>query len=737
MSGNEINRRDFLKFVGLGGVGAATLSGCDMPTTVTLEEGKEKVVSYLTPEEYAIPGRGVWYASTCQQCPSSCGIHGRVREGRVLKVEGNPNSEMNGGGLCQMAHAGLQSHYNPDRLSKPMIRKDGALTEVSWDEAWTLVEAKIGAATGSKIGWLTGAVSGHQAQLLAQLQASYGSDKHYVYETINNRVGESVNEATIGEATPRYRFDKAQSILSFGADFLGTWVSPVHFSKEYAGFRSGDRGVLMVVEPKMTMTGANADLWVPARPGTEGVLALGVANVLIAKHRVNAAALPQSARDAIAQHDLSKVTEVTGVEADTVTKIAAFLKDNSPSIILSGASAQEHANGSQNAAAAMMLNVLLGNVGNTIESSGEMAALADLAAKPGSSRAVLDFAKDAGALDLLFIKGTNPVFTAPPQAGVADSLSKVPVKIALSMFVDETSALADVILPLASPYEDWGTNVAAYQPREKLVGITQPLMQPLYKETKGFGDILLGLLKTKTAEYNDVADYYAYMQQSLAAMPSAVKQGKSDSAFWSESVQQGFVRVAAEASSLSTKTVDVKPVAYQTNAAYPMHLVPSARQGLWDGRFANIPWIQESPDQVSKIFWDSWAELHPSTAEKLDVEEGDIISIESAQGTISAQVYIFRGVHPDVVAVPMGQGHDNYGRYATGVGVNPLSILDNTTDTNTGEVAAHATRVRIAKTGESAELSRLGGSETQAGRKLVSTVTAETFRKTEGGGHVA
>ncbi len=736
MSGNDINRRDFLKFMGLGGVGAATLTGCDMPTTVTLEEGKEKVVSYLAPEEYVIPGIGVWYASTCQQCPSGCSIHGRVREGRVLKVEGNPESSMNGTGLCQMAHAGLQGHYNPDRLSKPLVRKGGKLTEASWEEAWALVEEKLGARTA----WLTGTISGHQAVLLDDLKKALGSNKSYAYEAINNGVGEALNKAVLGEATPRYRFDKAQSVLSFGADFLGTWVSPVHFTKEYAQkFRTGERGVLMVVEPKMTMTGANADFWVPARPGTEGALALGIANVLLHKHQVDGRVLPKAALDVIAKYSLAKTTDVTGVRSEAIVKMANYLRNNSPSIILSGPSAHEHANGSQNAAAAMLLNILLGNVGKTIESSGEM-PVKDIAARPASSKAIVDFVADVGRgdIDAVVITGTNPVFTAPKALGVEDKLSQVPFKVALSMFIDETSALADVVLPLASSYEDWGTSVAAYQPHDKVIGVQQPLMQPLYKETKGLGDVLLSLLKSKGVDgYAGFDDYYAYLRKAFSDMPASVKQGKSDKAFWSAALQSGLINVGTASGSIKAKAPKVQAVGYEANSDYPFHLVPSARQGLWDGRHANIPWMQEAPDQVSKVFWDSWAEIHPKTANALGVKEGDFIRIESDQGVIETQVYIFKGVHPDVVAVPMGQGHENYGRYATGVGVNPLKILSPTTDESTGELANHATRVRVAKTGAKAPFPRLGGSEQQAGRLLVGTVTADVFRKTEGGDHVA
>ena len=173
---------------------------------------------------------------------------------------------------------------------------------------------------------------------------------------------------------------------------------------------------------------------------------------------------------------------------------------------------------------------------------------------------------------------------------------------------------------------------------------------------------------------------------------------------------------------------------YSANAEYPYHLIPSPRLGMWDGRHANIPWLQEAPDQISKVVWDSWAEIHPKTAEKLGVKEGDYLKITSAQGTIETRVYIFKGIHPDAIAVPLGQGHTEYGRYAKGRGVNPLKILSPVRDGKTGELAMYGTRVKVAKSGRNETLMKLGGSDTQHGRKLVATITADVFRRTEGGG---
>ena len=485
MSGKEINRRDFLKIMGVTGAGTA-LAGCDMPSTMTLEEGKEEVIPYVIPEEFAIPGVGVYYASVCRQCPAGCGVHGRVRGGRILKVEGNPDSPINwspagdrSGKLCQMGQSGLQNHYNPDRLTKPMMRKNGALVEASWDEAMAAIKQHMGPkASGKGFAWFTGMVSGHQAVLLQAHLDAMGSDRHYVHEVVSNAVRQSVNREVLGEAMPRYRFDKAQMILSFGADFLGPWQSPVHFTTEYVKFRKAPRGTLVQVEPKMTLTGGNADLWLAVRPGTEGVLALGLANQLLTKHNRDGSQLPAEVRSTIARYDLDTVTKITGVPGDRITKVAAWLNERTPSLVLSGLSAEGQEHGYDTAAAAMLLNIILGNVGKTIVSGGDF-PYSQLNAKEGDTRSLLDFADAVGKgeIDTVFFYGTNPGFTAPSFVALADKLGKVPFKVALTNFLDETAMQADVVLPIHSQYEEWGTHVPAYQADYGMIGMQQPVMQ--------------------------------------------------------------------------------------------------------------------------------------------------------------------------------------------------------------------------------------------------------------------
>lgn len=384
----------------------------------------------------------------------------------------------------------------------------------------------------------------------------------------------------------------------------------------------------------------------------------------------------------------------------------------------------------------MLLNIMLGNVGETIEPNGF--PFPQLAAKTGSTRDLLEFAAGLGEerFDVVFFKGANnPVFTAPEALGLKDKLKSVPFKVALTNFEDETAQQADLVLPLYSALEEWGTHAPATQGGRKVLSVQQPLMEPLYPETtRSFGDVLLALLKMRgAATYGEFDDYYAYLRNAFATLPAEIKGGAaSDEAFWAQTVQKGVLNVGSTRGSLSARTVAFTVAGDEAGGSRPYYLVPSARLGMWDGRHANIPWLQEAPDQISKVVWDSWAEMHPVTASRLGVKSGDAVKITSEHGTIEAKVYVYKGIHPDAIAVPLGQGHEAYGRYATGRGVNPMKIVSPAMERKTGELAHHATRVQVARSEARDVLVRLGGSETQVGRKLVATVTADRYERTEG-----
>lgn len=698
---NSFNRRDFLKVLGWGGATVA-LSGCG---NTSVEDGREYVTSYVETADYIIPSIGTYFNSTCAQCDAGCGIMGRVREGRVLKLEGNPDSPINSGKMCGLGQAGVQAHYNPDRVREPLLRNGDKGEAITWEKALQLVNEKVASANPGSVAFLTGGVSGHVKALLKNYLDAIGSDRHYVYEAVAPSVVRAANKKAYGVEMPRLRLDRAKVVVSFGADFLGTWVSPVHFSRQYAKFRkgvNGERGVLVQVESKMTITGANADRWLAIRPGTEGILALGLINALIAAGLT----VPAEVAAAVKDYTLDRVSNDTGVSVEHIGKLTALLKDRSPSLVIAGGAAEGYAHGSQNAAAVALLNQVLGNVGKTVEAPASMPfpQMAPITGNRSSLQALNDsIAKDE--VKVLFNCGANPVYSAPASINMKESLKKVPFKVAFAHYMDETAMEADLVLPLNSSMENWGTVVPEYFAEGAQLNIQQPLMEKLHPGTLGMGDVLLALLKQRRpAEYNGYEDYYAYLKNAMVAIKGALGgENEDDDVFWDSVLSQGVVKLTSSSnalvSSASAAGLQLPPPAAE-DGTYPLRLIPAVTPNMRDGRHANEPWLQESPDPLTTIVWDSWVEMHPKTAAKLGVVEGDIVEVASKNGAIKGQVYVFSGIHPDVISVPLGYGHEAMGRYSKGVGANAFKILDPVFDQQTGELAMYETRVKVTKAGK-------------------------------------
>ncbi len=749
---NELSRRTFLKAMGLTSAGSAlALTGCgdtDIINQVDLEVRKEKVLPAVDPLDFVRPGREVHYASTCRQCPANCNIHAKTREGRVIKLEGNPTSSTNWGRMCAMGQAGLQGHYNPDRLTKPMVRKGGKLVETTWAEAETLLKKYLGK-KNAKLAWLSGATSGHQAVITKAYLDAAGSQNHFVFDTVPPSVGLAANEKMFGHAIPKYDFDKAKLIVSFGADFLGTWLSPVQFGAQYGQFRNAPRGTLVQIEPKMTLTGSNADRWIAIKPGTEGHLALALASLIAKDSNFKGKKIGNL------DVDIEATSAATGVSIERMHKLRDMLIAQSPSLILSGNSAEGFAHGSQAANAILMLNIMLGNVGETILPRSKP-AFEDLQPQLGGwaeMKAFIDGLAD-GSFDTAVVYGSNPLFQAPDFMKADEAFAKAKMRIAFSMFPDETTMACDLVLPVHSYLEEWNTSVPAYAADDGHLNIQQPVMNPVFGKgsTYAYGDIMLGLVSELDATFKNWDSYGAYIRDALATMkptlvnpPKATVAGQTDEEGFMQGVlAAGFVQTKeAKASPINAKASSVNlPQGEAEGGKYAYHLVPSARMGLYDGRFANIPWLQELPDQLAAVVWDSWVEIHPKTAEKLGLITGDKVKVTSEAGSLEVSVFVFPGIHEETIAIPLGQGHTEFGRYAKGVGVNPHKILTPVFDEETGELATHATKVSITKIANRGDVdTRKHGDlvlesiqTSQKGREIVKSVSAKDFDHNEGEG---
>lgn len=716
-----IRRRDFLKIIGVAGGTAAVTGGCSEPV--------EQLIPYVIPPEGIIPGVPNWYASTCRECPAGCGILVKNREGRAIKIEGNPKHPVNKGASCAQGQAMLQGLYNPDRTRSPLLLNDlGKRRPTGWENAQTLLAEKIDEirkkGQNGRIVFLSDNVTGTLGALIDDWMEAIGG-VHISYETYAYEPLREANKRTFGiDKIPTYNIDKAKYLLSFGADFMETWLSPTYYTTQFSdmhSFRDGSMGKFVHVEPRASLTGVNADEWVSITPGTEGLLALGIANVIVSE------GLSQRGGELsglLGGYAIDKVSEATGVSTDTIRQIAREFSSMQPSLAIGGGTAMTSTNATETLIAINILNYVAGNIGETIDFGRTLNT--DGISPFRDILSLVDSMSDGG-VDLLMVYNVNPVFTLPKSAGFEDAISRVPFVVSFSSFMDETTEKAHLIMPDNTTIESWGDFI----PSAGIHGLIQPAMTPVFN-TKSTGDVILAVtaniedLKEKYKE----ASYYDYLRESWKTAYSS-QAGLSFDSFWNKALENGgyYSDVQPVQVSLSggLSGAALPEAEFSGDGDYFLIAYPSYK--YYDGRGANKPWLQELPDALSTGVWDSWVEVHPDTASRLGVELGDYVVIESPQGSIETQVYPYPGIRPDTVAVMIGQGHTSYGRYAKDRGVNPVGILPLATDKLSGGFAWFTSKVKLTRTGKHAQFVQTQYTTHQHDRGIAQEVTLTEMQK--------
>ena len=737
----NIDRREFLKLVGAGGVSV----GAGFMLREANKDPREYLIPHVLAPEDSSSGLSTWYNSVCSMCPAGCGISVRTYEGRAKKIEGNPSHPVSQGRLCSLGQAGLQALYNPDRLTAPM-RRTGAgdsasFEEITWEQGLTQVGDRLdllrAARRGNRVAFLTEGVRGHLAQLFESFMRQLGSPRLLHYDFDHPHTLYAANQQFFGENhLPYYDLQNTRLLLSFGADYLNNWISPVHHSLGFGESRHGRpdiRGRFVQIEPRMSMSGAAADEWIAAKPGTEGILALGLAHHIVAEGNYSGADRGAWIT-ALADYTPSAVAEQTGVPLTTITRLADSFVDTAPSLAIGGGAAGNHSNGVDTLVAVNVLNYLVGNIG---QEGGLVFNPAPAGPALQQHRAtystMLELAEAArqGEIDVLIINGTNPVFTLPPTAEFAQALAQIPLVVSLSSFLDETAALADVILPSHTYLESWGDDFPEPGVGFSVGAVSQPVVSPLYN-TRGTGDIILDLARrmgsAEVMPWNSMEEFLKYGWRRIYQRgdPETLAQGFD--AFWTSVLKAGAWGETSSGNTAFTLNPDViagigvaPPEFSGSEEDYPFILHPYLSPNLHDGRGANLPWMQELPDPMTSVVYGSWVEINPQTAEQMGLTEGDLVDIQSPHGQLQVPVYIYPAIMPNVVAMPIGQGHREYGRYAKDRGVNPIEILSPQIEPVTGNLATSATRVSVTATGKRVKLVKTGGTSRDLGRGIVQT----------------
>jgi menaquinone reductase, molybdopterin-binding-like subunit len=745
-----MERRDFLKISAAAGATAA-LEGCGNPD--------HQLIRFV-PEEDLIPGIATWKPSLCTLCPAGCGLLVRVmpgdaevvrngqlgllKMGLAKKLEGNPAHPINRGKLCPRGQAGVQVTYHPDRLKGPLVRTgrrgSGQFHEVSWDDAIQQLVSRLSDLQASKsesgLAFVTAPLRGQRKMIIDTFAASFKRSTAVEFAFFDDSVICSANAASFGQALPP-TVDIGQSnyVISFGADFLGTWNSPVAQSLGFGQMREGrpgQRGKFVQFEPRISQTGASADEWIPVEPGAEGMLALSLANVIIAEKRRPAAAaghagsLIEGWSQGLKDFAPEKIGAQVGVKPETIVRIAREAAAHDPAVALIGDAAAAHTNGLFNVLAVNALNALLGSVGKP---GGIQFAPVRSAKQPAASLEswAAQVSSGAAAVEVLLLYNANPVFAAPAGWSVHAALDRIPFIASFGSFIDETSALADLILPDHSPLESWLEDTPVSGSTKVVVSVAPPAMNPLHN-TRAMPDVLLDVAHRLGGDSAKALPWKTYdeaIQASFAALykEKGSKIAKDAAEFWKKAQEQGGwwsseeSKVTPGGSSAGAAVKNAAPQFHGDSGEYPYHFLPFASQLLYDGSLANLPWLQEAPDPLSTVMWGTWVEINPRTAEKLAIRQGDLVEVASPQGKLRAPALVTPGIAPDVIAMPVGQGHENFTRYASNRGANPISILSSATVAGTGSLAWAATRVTLSAVGQG-KLILYGGSLSEAPSEL-------------------
>ena len=709
-----MDRRDFIKLTAITGT-SATLASCGNP---------EHQLIRFVPDDELVPGVAEWKPSVCPLCRAGCGLTVRVMEAdadvvrngqagvvriaAAKKLEGAPNHPINQGGLCPRGQAAIQLTYHPDRITQPMKRRGargaGEFAPVAWDDAINELVSQLDrlAAAGeqSQLLYLTAPRAARRDAVVAAFLKGFGAPAASTIELFGDDVLRRANAISFGrEQLPTFDLARSRCVIAFGADFLGTWNSPVAQNAGYGAMRQANphvRGTFVQVEPRMSQTGANADQWVPVKPGTEGALALGLAHLIIANKLRPADAAGRAGQPidgwsaGLTDYAPAQVEKTCGVPAKRVERLARELADLKPAVAIVGGAPLAQTNGLFTALAVNALNALLGSVD---QPGGVSFMPSDSTADRAAQTRPLDWQKLSAKA--LLLDGANPVFASPRAWRVREAIENVPFIASFGSFVDDTSAFADLILPDHTFLETWTDSVPESGAGVAVVNVAGPVMRPLH-QTRATPDVLIevaGKLKKPVD-----LPWKTFDEMLKGSIPEQA---------WSDAEKQGWAEIKDARQRTGGSAKAVPPRASGTRvttptfdgdaAQYPFYFLPYASQAFFDGSSAHLPWLQEMPDPLTSAMWSSWVEINAGTAAKMNIAQGDLVDVTSSQGTVRAPAFVSPGIAPDVIAMPVGQGHETFTRYASKRGVNPISIVAPVTEAETGALAWAATRVKIAR----------------------------------------
>ncbi len=647
----ETNRRDFLKLLGFG-LGAATLaSSCEIPIN--------KAIPYVTKPDDIVPGVANYYASSFVQGGDYCALLVKTREGRPIKIEGNTLSSITHGGTSARAQACVLSLYDTRRIRHAGTVNSGKVDQQEWAVLDREVKAKL--AAGGQVRIITNTILSPTAKLaLQEFTAKYPNAKVVTYDPVSSAALLAANQQCFGiRAIANYRFDRADVIASFDADFLGTWISPVEYAHQYAGKRKlkSVQGAKMSrhyqIESHMSMTGSNADNRILVKPSEQGAAIVALYNE-------------------IAGNSGGPGPKVNDKAAMAIKKMAADLRNaRGRSLVVSGS------NNVMEQVIVNKINDLLGNLNNTVDFSMPSYQ------RQGDEREVLTLINEmnGGQIGVAIVWGANPAFELPNAAAFKTAFAKVGTRVSFAGVIDETTALCTHAAPAHHLLESWGDA----EPKAGHYSLIQPMINPLFK-TRQAELSLLEWADSVNLNRQDAQPYYQYLKSHWASDLFA-RQTKynTPTAFWDMSLHGGILELPAPATSVvfNGAAAAIDPNAVGKPAGSEVEISFYETVNIGGGQYAHNPWLQEMPDPVNRTVWGNYLCIPVEWNGSDEINgwkgliDGENVDVELNGQKQTCTVVRAFGQMPGTVAIALGGGRETGGcGVGYGVNVNPWLSID-------------------------------------------------------------
>lgn len=766
----SLKRRDFLK---LGG--GASLS---LPLVNCVSEKTYKSISksdWFAAVEH-------WTPSICQACHGGCGLLVRVVDDRAVKIEGNPFHPLNRGKVCAKGQAGLQYLYNPNRIKSPLKRKgergSGEWEAMSWDEALETLSSKLvelrDSSQSHTVAFIGEKFGNTTDDLISRFLQVYGSPNYLMFDEWLPQKKMYHQTQGIPDLLA-YDLENTKYVLSFGAAFLTNWPNSMENQRIYGEKRARRDLKILQIEPRFSLEASRADTWIPLKPGTEGLLALGIASVLVKENLYNEAYINkftsqfESLRKILVNEiRLDQISDITGIPLRSIIEIAKEFASVKPAVAIADYNLAFQENGMFNLHAVHALNALVGNIdsqGGILRQRsaplGEMPpAVLDEAAQRGfSEKQIGEAPKDVfftqgvtakGFLEGLRNKdpyGINCLLLSPRTSRLLsyipkkmnEALQEIPFIASFSPFLDNLNSFADVILPDTTYFEKWQDFQISPLSKIPIVGLSQPVIKPLY-QSKPFEWTILSLTKKMGPNFAQNFPWTNYKELLLSRMEGlfAAKRGDVFLPF----NQENKLRILEERgwwfSQLESKDTFLKELldkggwldpASHFNERSFMYQTPSRKfvfqPSLYpdqlpvpfsddDEEFpfslflfdlpnssnesgAVLPWYLENTGFRFNLMWKTWVEINPETSKSLGIKDRDPVRVESPYGQIEAVAKVFPGIGPDIVGIPSNTREVISDQLTFDKKNNPAQLIGEFYDEQTGMISRHSTRVKIIK----------------------------------------